>query len=40
MDKALVVLTCIFTLIANTPYHTIKWAFFAVVSTFVTIAYT
>ena len=40
VDKLLVVVTCVLTLIANTPYHSLKWAFAAVLSCAFTMWYT
>jgi len=40
MDKILVILTCCLTLMTNTPYHTLKWAFFGMVSCLGTSVYT
>jgi len=40
MDKILVIITCCLTLMTNTPYHTLKWAFFGMISCLGTSIYT
>ena len=40
MEYYLVVLTCFFTLLTNTPYHSLKWAILGALSCLGTIIYT
>lgn len=40
LDKYLVLLTCALTLMTNTPYHSLKWAFWSIACIGITLLYT
>jgi hypothetical protein len=40
MDKILILITCVLTLMTNTPYHSFTWAFFGMASCLITGLYT